>query len=107
MRRSVWPGVLGGIFSALSITCAITSAGFLEADACTHYQYARFALEEPHYLVNVWGRPFVTGLYAIPATLAGRIGVRITSLLCALAIGLIAASIVVSYFFSPRKVSHA
>jgi hypothetical protein len=78
------------VFAALSLTAAIQSEGFLEADACTHYQYAKFALAEPHYLVNVWGRPFVTALYAIPATLAGRIGVRITSLCCALIISTIA-----------------
>lgn len=68
------------LFAAISLTAAVKSEGFLEADACTHYQYAKFALAEPHYLVNVWGRPFVTALYAIPATLAGRIGVRVTSL---------------------------
>ncbi len=41
------------IFSVLSLMCAVTSDGFLEADACTHYLYARFAFEEPHYLVNL------------------------------------------------------
>ena len=70
------------IFSALSVWGAVRSDGFLEADACTHYQYAQFALGEPHYLVNVWGRPFVTAVYAIPAVLAGRMGVRVTSLIC-------------------------
>jgi hypothetical protein len=78
------------VFTSLSIAAAVKSEGFLEADACTHYQYAKFALAEPHYLVNVWGRPFVTALYAIPATLAGRIGVRVTSLCCALLIATIA-----------------
>jgi hypothetical protein len=78
------------IFVTLSLAAAVTSQGFLEADSCTHYQYARFALGEPHYLVNVWGRPFVTGLYTIPATLAGRMGVRVTSLVCALLIATIA-----------------
>src|SRR5687767_4513026 len=41
-------------FSALSLAAGLTSDGFLEADACTHYLYARFALEEPHYFANVW-----------------------------------------------------
>jgi hypothetical protein len=81
------------IFAALSISCAVTSQGFLEADACTHYQYARFALSEPHYLVNVWGRPFVTALYSIPAVLVGRIGVRLSSLAFALLIALVAFEI--------------
>ena len=57
-----WPAIVigGAIFASLSLLCAITSQGFLEADACTHYQYSRFAFAEPHYFVNVWGRPFVT-----------------------------------------------
>src|SRR5439155_27150165 len=46
-----------------------------------------------HYLVNVWGRPFVTALYAIPATFFGRMGVRVTSLCCALLIATIASLI--------------
>ena len=44
-------------FAALSIAAAITSEGFLEADACTHYLYARFAFQQPHYFINIWGRP--------------------------------------------------
>src|ERR1041385_6774485 len=82
--------IAASFFSSLSIWAAVKSQGFLEADACTHFQYARFALGEPHYLVNVWGRPFVTALYAIPAVLAGRIGVRMASLACALLIALAA-----------------
>src|SRR5262245_35606360 len=90
-RENIVPIVIASaIFAALSIWAALASPGFLEADAVTHYQYSRFALGETHYLVNVWGRPFVTGLYAIPATLAGRIGVRLTSLACALVIALAA-----------------
>src|SRR5688572_18016059 len=80
-------------FSALSLAAGLTSDGFLEADACTHYLYARFALEEPHYFANVWGRPLCTGLYAIPAAVAGRAGVQVTSLLLALAIAAIAMRI--------------
>src|SRR5439155_64693 len=91
MKREWLPIVLAtAIFAGLSLWAAAASPGFLEADACTHYQYARFALGEEHYLVNVWGRPFATALYAIPATLAGRMGVRVTSLICALLIATIA-----------------
>jgi len=78
------------IFSALSLIASVTSQGFLEADGCTHYLYARFALTEPHYLVNVWGRPLCTALYALPAVVAGRLGVRTTSLLLAIACALVA-----------------
>jgi hypothetical protein len=72
------------VFAALSIYESFRSPGFLEADACTHYLYARFALREPHYLLNVWGRPLVTGLYAIPAYLGERLGVHLMSLAMAL-----------------------
>lgn len=77
------------IFAALAIGFALAGDGFLEADACTHYLIARWALAEPHQLVSVWGRPFCTALYALPAVLAGRFGVQLTSLAVAIAIGLI------------------
>ena len=72
------------IFAGLSLWAGIKSDGFIEADACTHYQYARWCFVEPSYLINVWGRPVCTGLYAIPAVLAGRTGTKIASLLVAL-----------------------
>jgi hypothetical protein len=78
------------IFSTLSIWAAIKSYGFLEADACTHYQYARFAFQQPHYFVNVWGRPICTAIYSVPAVLGGRLGVRFMSLLLALGCALVA-----------------
>lgn len=77
-------------FSILSIAAALTSDGFLEADAATHYLFARYALHTPFYLVNVWGRPLTTALYALPAALAGRAGARMASLFCAIACALFA-----------------
>src|SRR3954469_23406447 len=79
--RAAWAAVL--VFSVLSLACAIASDGFLTADALSHYLYAKYALHDPTLLVDVWGRPLVTGLYALPAHFAGRLGVRITSLLVA------------------------
>jgi hypothetical protein len=76
-------------FSALSLWCAVKSAGFLEADAMTHYMFARFSFREWSYFVNVWGRPLCTGVYAIPANVAGVLGARVTSLAMALATALI------------------
>ena len=76
-------------FAALSTWCARKSAGFLEADAMTHYMFARFSSREWSYLVNVWGRPLCTGVYAIPANVFGVTGVRATSLLMAIASGLV------------------
>ena len=94
LRSDLIPIVLAVlIFSAGSIWAAITSDGFLEADSVTHYIYARHAIVESHYFVNVWGRPLVTALYALPALLYGRMGVRITSLILALTCGFVAYAI--------------
>src|SRR4051812_46755301 len=83
--RSLRPLAIGmAIFAVLSSWAAVKSQGFLEADATTHYLFARFALHEHHYLVNVWGRPLITGLYAIPAMLGGVLGVRFFCLCLAL-----------------------
>lgn len=72
------------IFAILSCHCAFTSQGFVAADACMHYLYARFAIHEPAYLVDVWGRPLVTALYALPAAWGGRLAVRIVCLVIAI-----------------------
>ncbi len=78
------------LFASLSIWQAIASEGFLEADGCTHYMYARWAFEYPVYFVDIWGRPFKTALYAPAAAAAGLIGVRLTSLVVAIATAFIA-----------------
>jgi hypothetical protein len=76
-------------FAVCSLTAAIKSEGFLETDGLTHFLFARHVFEQPQYLVDVWGRPLVTMLFALPARL-GLIGVRITSLAVALGCGWIA-----------------
>jgi hypothetical protein len=81
------------VFAVLSAVCAVTSDGFLTADALTHFQYARYAFHRPTYFVDVWGRPFTTALYAVPAALGGRTGVRLASLLLAVACALVARAI--------------
>ncbi|MGA2497853.1 MAG: hypothetical protein ABSH20_08935, partial [Tepidisphaeraceae bacterium] len=86
-RRQIRAALVAiGVFALLSAVMAVVSKGFIEGDACTHYLYARFAIDEPHYLTNVWGRPFCTGIYAVPALIAGRIGVRWASMLISVAI---------------------
>ena len=72
------------IFAILSCYCAFTSQGFVAADACMHYLYARFAIHEPAYLVDVWGRPLVTALYVLPAAWGGRLAVRCVCLVVAI-----------------------
>jgi hypothetical protein len=81
------------VFTLMSVTMAIISKGFLEGDACSHYLTAKAAWANPVYILNVWGRPVCTGLYALPAHLAGRLGVRLCSLVVAIVISLITASI--------------
>ena len=81
------------VFALLSAACAAWSDGFVTADALTHYQYARYAFHRPTYLVDVWGRPLVTALYAVPAAVGGRLAVRLTCLMLALACALIAERI--------------
>ncbi len=75
------------VFGTISAWAAKASDGFVEADGCTHYLYARFAVDHPYLLVNVWARPLVTGINALPAYYFRRLGVRLTSL----AMGLICA----------------
>jgi hypothetical protein len=86
-RLALWLGV--AIFAALSLWMAVKSKGFLEADACTHYTIARPALEQPAHLVSVWGRPLCTLSYVLPAVIGGIAGVRVMSLLMAIACALV------------------
>jgi hypothetical protein len=86
-------GFAVAIFSLMSISMAVTSRGFLEQDACSHFLGAVSAYSNPVYLVGIWGRPFPTGLYAIQAHFGGRLGVRLTSLALAILISLITRSI--------------
>ena len=77
------------IFAALSLYCGIQSEGFISADACTHYLAARYAFEYPLNFVDVWNRPLVTVLFALPAQLHGRTAVRIVCMLVAIGCGII------------------
>ncbi len=78
----VW--LAGGLFAILSISAAITSSGFLEADACTHYLSASFGFRQPLRLVSVWDRPLFMLLYTPGAAWGGVIGARMVSLVFAL-----------------------
>jgi hypothetical protein len=81
------------IFVVLSLTCAVLSDGFVAADACTHYLFARYAFADPVNLVDVWARPLCTLLYALPARLPGRLGVQVTSIAVAVGCALVAGAI--------------
>jgi hypothetical protein len=78
------------VFAGLAIICAVLSDGFVAADACSHYLYAKYAFADPVNLVDVWARPLCTLLYAVPAQVGGRLGVRITSIAVAIGCALVA-----------------
>src|SRR2546430_9695900 len=40
-----------------------------QQDGGFHFLFARWSLEHPRFLVDVWGRPLFTALYAFPARL--------------------------------------
>ena len=81
------------LFCCLSLYCAIRSDGFIAADACVHYLYSRFAISEPTRFVDVWARPLVTALYALPAALGGRLAVRLIAMLVAVGCAIVAMRI--------------
>ncbi|MGD0463151.1 MAG: hypothetical protein ABSB74_11760 [Tepidisphaeraceae bacterium] len=80
-------------FALCSIAAAVRSPGFIESDGATHYLFARHAFEQPIYFLDIWGRPLCTALFAAPAWFGGLLGVRLTSLLVAIACALVAAAI--------------
>ena len=73
------------IFAVLSSWLSLASKGFLEADGVTHYLYARYAFENPAYMLDVWARPMRMLLHAVPAHYFGLAGVRAASLAAAIA----------------------
>ncbi|OWY72852.1 hypothetical protein B7486_00470 [cyanobacterium TDX16] len=53
----------------ISAVCGmIHKGGILHFDDLTHFLYAKWAWTWPAYLVNDWGRPGFTALYALPAS---------------------------------------
>ena len=83
-RRALW--WTAAVFGAASLAYGVIAQGFLLGDSCTHYLMARAAFDEPRFFFHVWGRPVCTGLYAVPALIAGRAGVRVLSTFIALGI---------------------
>ena len=80
------------IFAVLSLLCAWLSDGFVAADACTHYLFAKYAFSDPVNFVDVWGRPLCTLIDAFPAQL-GLFAVRATHVAIAIACALVARTI--------------
>jgi hypothetical protein len=80
-------------FILCSAVAGSFSRGFLESDGATHFIFARHALEQPIYFVDVWGRPLCTAILALPAFCGGLIGARLASMAVAVACGIAAMQI--------------
>ncbi len=53
---------------ALTAACGVLSGdGLLHMDDLTHFLYAKWSWQWPSYLLDEWGRPGFTALYALPA----------------------------------------
>lgn len=75
---------------ALSATAALLSSGVYYDDDLAHYLIARFSWQHPELLLDTWGRPAFTLLYA-PAAALGFVPARLFSALLLAATALAAA----------------
>jgi hypothetical protein len=64
LRRVAWWLVP---FAALGVALVVLFPDSYQQDGGYHYLFARWAFAHPQYLVDVWGRPLFTTLYALPA----------------------------------------
>lgn len=72
--RRAW--LVLGVGLLVSVVCAVLSDGVYHEDDLVHLQMAEWALRDPRYLLDQWGRPGFTLLYVLPAQfgwLAARI----------------------------------
>lgn len=58
-----------GLFLIAAVVLALRSHGAYHDDDLDHYFMARAAFRQPHFLIDTWGRPAFTILYALPAQL--------------------------------------
>lgn len=84
---------LGAAAFASAALTSWNSPGFLEADEVSHLGYARSMHRDARLLVDVWGRPAVTLIHAIPSH-AGPFSARLVSGLLAVIAAVAAASII-------------
>ncbi|MCH7813484.1 MAG: hypothetical protein IID40_05630 [Planctomycetes bacterium] len=83
-RRGMLAPVCLGIGLAVSVILALLSDGPYHDDALTHFLYARWAWNNPAYLLDAWGRPGLTVLL-FPAAALGWTACRLVSSLAAAA----------------------
>jgi hypothetical protein len=86
--RNLRPGMLArALWWLVAMTVCGIALVFLyrdgdQQDAGYHYLFARWAWEEPSYLVNVWARPLFTLIYSIPAQFSYRAAKLTTVAIC-------------------------
>jgi len=81
------------VFVVLAILGAFFSDGFVTADACTHYLFAKYAFSDPVNFVDVWARPLCTLIDAIPAHFGNVLLVRLTHIAIAIGCAVVARAI--------------
>lgn len=59
-RENPIPALVTLVGTIFSVVMALLSDGAYHDDGLTHYLFARWAWNDPHYLLNEWGRPGLT-----------------------------------------------
>ncbi|MBN1514044.1 MAG: hypothetical protein JXB13_18650, partial [Phycisphaerae bacterium] len=61
-RENPIPALVTLVGTVFGVVMALLSDGAYHDDGLTHYLFARWAWNDPHYLLNEWGRPGLTVL---------------------------------------------
>ncbi|MCP4250601.1 MAG: glycosyltransferase family 39 protein, partial [bacterium] len=80
LRRGILAPVCLGVGLVVTVILALLSDGPYQDDALTHFLYARWAWNNPAYLLDEWGRPGLTALL-FPAARYGWTAARLVSAL--------------------------
>ncbi len=80
-----------GVGAFLVAAAFQSEGGYGGADSFMHYYFAKYAFEQPHLLLDHWGKPLFT-LLASPFAQLGFMGVRVFNLCCGLVSAMLAFS---------------
>lgn len=69
-------------FALLGAALVVLYPDSYQQDGGFHFLYARWAFENPYNVVDVWGRPLFTTLYALPAQLGYPLAKLLTVVVC-------------------------
>ena len=84
-------GLLVASFSYLLFAAFQSEGSYGGADSFMHYYFAKYAFEQPHLLLDHWGKPLFT-LMSAPFAQLGFIGIRVFNILCGLSAAWLAFS---------------